>query len=242
MKKKLAFIAAAALLLSAGCGQINDPAAEADENTTVTEPETTTAEETTEAATEAATEEETTAATTAAPVTTAETPGENSAAARINVLSELRMGMTEEEVFSVIGDKFDYRYDAGSKPSIEYDYTVVSDEIFGTGLRGYMFAEFDAESHTLICCGYHLGAVGNAAKSDHPYSEAELTDGYGMVTETLTAGYGEGIRPEEYTGEGIIDEMSWSDGSDQLWAIYGTDLWDTDSSVNEIIVSRSIES
>ena len=183
MKKKLAFIAAAALLLSAGCGQINDPAAEADENTTVTETEITTAEETTEAATE----EETTAATTAAPVTTAETPGENSAAARINVMSELRTGMTEEEVFSVIGDKFDYRYDAGSKPSIEYDYTVVSDEIFGTGLRGYMFAEFGAESHTLICCGYHLGAVGNAAKSDHPYSEAELTDGYGMVTEALTA-------------------------------------------------------
>ena len=52
MKRKLAFIAAAALLMTAGCGKINDPAAETEENTTVTEAETTTAEETSETAVE----------------------------------------------------------------------------------------------------------------------------------------------------------------------------------------------
>ena len=44
-----------------------------------------------------------------------------------------------------------------------------------------------------------------------------------------------------YLREGIKDEISWSDGSDQLWAIYGTDLWGKESGVNEMIVSRSIE-
>ena len=37
------------------------------------------------------------------------------------------------------------------------------------------------------------------------------------------------------------DEMFWNDGSDQIWAIYGMDLWGADSGVNEIVVSRSIE-
>ena len=169
---------------------------------------------------------------------------ESSSSNSINVLTELRTGMTEEEVFSVIGDKYDHQYDRGFDPSVEYDYSVTADEVFGTGLDGYMFVEFNAKTHQLICCGYHLGAVGNVEDSEYPYSEEQLAEGYGKIIERLTADFGSGLRPEEYAGEGIKDEMSWADGSDQLWAIYGTDLWslpDSKSGVNEIIVSRSIE-
>lgn len=169
---------------------------------------------------------------------------ESSSSSSINVLTELRMGMTEEEVFSVIGDKYDHQYDRGYDPSVEYDYRVTADEVFGTGLDGYMFIEFNAKTHQLICCGYHLGAVGNVEDSKYPYSEEQLAESYGKIIEKLTSDFGSGLRPEEYAGEGIKDEMSWADGSDQLWAIYGTDLWslpDSKSGVNEIIVSRSIE-
>ena len=235
MKRKLAFIAAAALLMTAGCGKINDPAAETEENTTVTEAETTTAEETSETAVETTAEP-----TAAAPETTSEAPAENKAAAGINVLSELRTGMTEDEVFSIIGENYDYKSDVRCN-SMEYDYSFASDEVFGTGLSGYMFAEFDSESKQLICCGYHIGAVGNVDESEHPYGEDKLAAGYAKVIEKLTADYGDGQRPIEYSGEGIKDEISWSDGSDQLWAIYGTDLWGKESGVNEMIVSRSIE-
>ena len=245
MYKKITAIAAALLLITAGCGNVDD-SSETDETETTSQTEEVT-EDAVETETVSATESPET--TTAAPEVTTETTSaavqekDTSLAESVNVLSTMKTGMTEEEALSEFGIDNGFRYEgkyAGA--DYEYDYSMTTDNIFGTGLKGYMFAEFDTSDQKLICCGYHLGAVGNAAKSDHPYSGAELTDGYGMVTETLTADYGEGIRPEEYTGEGIIDEMSWSDGSDQLWAIYGTDLWDTDSSVNEIIVSRSIES
>ena len=159
----------------------------------------------------------------------------------VNILSQLDTGMTEEEVFSVIGRNYDHKYDDGYKPSLEYDYSFSSDEVFGTELNGYMFVEFDSKTQELICCGYHIGAVGNAEKAVYPYSEDMLANGYDKIIEKLISEYGEGQRPVDYTGEGVKSEMSWNDGSDQLWAIYGTNLWSKESGVNEIIVSRSIE-
>ncbi|WP_294410942.1 hypothetical protein [uncultured Ruminococcus sp.] len=80
----------------------------------------------------------------------------------------------------------------------------------------------------------------NRRKADKK-GKIKFAEGYAKIPEKLTADYGDGQRPIEYSGEGIKGEISWSDGSDQLWAIYGTDLWDKESGVNEMIVSRSIE-
>lgn len=159
----------------------------------------------------------------------------------VDILSQLKTGMTMEDVFAVIGKDYDYEYSAGYKPSVEYDYSFTADEVWGTGLRGYMFVEFDEKTNELTCFGYHIGAVGHVEDCSYPYSESELEEAFNKLLPTLEEEYGKTDEPSAFSGEGIKDEYSWSMGTDQLWAIWGTDLWGASSGVNEIIVSRSID-
>lgn len=244
MYKKITAIAAALLLITAGCGNVDD-SSETDETETTSQTEEVT-EDAVKTETVSATESPET--TTAEPEVTTETTSaavqekDTSLAESVNVLSTMKTGMTEEEALSEFGIDNGFRYEgkyAGA--DYEYDYSMTTDNIFGTGLKGYMFAEFDTSDQKLICCGYHLGKEGNVESTDFPYSEAELSEAYNKIIQELTAEYGEGTRPEALSGEGVKDEMFWNDGSDQIWAIYGIDLWGADSGVNEIVVSRSIE-
>lgn len=159
----------------------------------------------------------------------------------LNILDQLKTGMTIEDVFAVIGKDYDYEYRAGYKPSVEYDYSFTADEVFDTGLRGYMFVEFDEKTDELICFGYHIGNVGNVENSSYPYSESELKEAFNKLLPSLEEEYGNATVPSAFSGEGVKAEYSWSMGTDQLWAIWGTDLWGASSGVNEIIVSRSID-
>lgn len=158
-----------------------------------------------------------------------------------NILSQLKTGMSEEDVFAVIGKDYDYEYSAGYKPSVEYDYSFAADEVFNTGLGGYIFVEFDEKNNELTCFGYHIGAVGHVEDHSYPYSESELEEAFNKLLPYLEEEYGNADEPSAFSGEGVKAEYSWSMGTDQLWAIWGTDLWGASSGVNEIIVSRSID-
>ncbi len=245
MYKKLTALAAALLIAAAGCGKIDDQgsseetedasqAEEVTEEAPVTE--TASADDTAETTTAAA--EETTASSSAAAAKDDEGPPVSS----ISVLSSMKTGMTEDEVLSAPGMKNYTRYEENlSVSTYEYEYAMDCDNVFGTGLSGYMFAEFDYSTHKLICCGYHLGRILTEGSDEFNCSEEQLSEAYNKIKEQLIAEYGDGSRPLTVSGEGIREELIWEDGSDQIWVVYGIDLWSENSGVNEIVVSRSID-
>lgn len=222
MKKKLAFIMSSLLLVTAGCS-----------NTDI-------GNETGEKATAAT--EQTTAAETAAEETTAEVTTEAKTAFSngADLFSLLKTGMTEDEVLDILGRDYDCRFETESpNEPYEYNYPIESDEIFGTGLSGYMFVKFLPEDKTLAYYGYQLGAVGNVINTEYPYSEEELAEGYDKIVSYLSEKYGERTSYAEDACDGVRKETSWADGSDTLWASYGIDLMGDGSGVSKIAVSHS---
>ena len=134
------------------------------------------------------------------------------------------------------------RYEENSAVgTYEYEYAMDFDNVFGTGLPGYMFVEFDFSTHQLICCGYHIGRVLTKDSNEFTCSEEQLSEAYNIIKEKLTAEYGEGTHPQTVSGVGIHEELTWEDGSENIWTVYGIDLWSENSGVNEIVVSRSID-
>ena len=246
MYKKLTALAAVLLITAVGCGKIDDQGSDEETETTSQ------AEEVTEeaAATETVSTDDTTVETTTttaeetteSATTTAAKDDEEPHANNINVLSAMKTGMTEEEALAVSGMKDHTRYEENlAVNAYEYEYAMDCDNVFGTGLPGYMFAEFDFSTHKLICCGYHLGRVLTENSNEFTCSEEQLSEAYNKIKEQLTAEYGEGTHPQTFSGEGIREELTWEDGTDHIWAIYGIDLWSENSGVNEIVVSRSID-
>ena len=244
MYKKLTALTAALLITAAGCGKIDDQgsnkvtettsqAEEVTEEAVVTE--TVSADDTAETMT-------TTIGETTEPVTEKNEEDAAPPANDINVLSALKTGMTEEEALAVSGMKDHTRYEENlAVNAYEYEYAIDCDNVFGTGLPGYMFAEFDLSTHKLICCGYHLGRVLTENSNEFTCSEEQLSEAYNKIKEQLTAEYGEGTHPHTVSGEGIREELTWEDGPDHIWTVYGIDLWGENSGVNEIVVSRSID-
>lgn len=126
---------------------------------------------------------------------------------------------------------------------MEYDYSIQEDDIFHTGLSGYLFFEFDSETDTLLTYGYHLGQTGEYENPVYPYPEEELSHQYQAVKETLTDWYGEGTASSENVDYGAKEEYLWQEEDQQIWILYGVNLWGLnepeqyENGVNEIIIS-----
>ncbi|MCR5599304.1 MAG: hypothetical protein K6G33_00960 [Ruminococcus sp.] len=244
MYKKLTALAAALLIAAARCGKIDDQgSSEETENASQAE------ESTEEAPVTETVSADGTAETTSSPAEETSPPSsaanakddEEPPVSSISVLSSMKTGMTEDEVLSASGMNNYTRYEENSAVgTYEYEYAMDCDNVFGTDLAGYMFAEFDYSTHKLICCGYHLGRILTEGSDEFNCSEEQLSEAYNKIKEQLIAEYGNGYVPQTVSGEGIRQELMWEDGCDQLWVMYGIDLWNENSGVNEIVVSRSI--
>ncbi len=161
-----------------------------------------------------------------------------------SIIPDIDVDMTSEEVFDIVGEKYDYRLETyKDSDRIEYDYIINSDEMFDTGLKGYMFFEFEAQTDKLVTYGYHFGADGDLENPFYPYSEEELKTAYDKITRTLSDWYGEGNPSDENLELNVCEEYKWQDDNKQLWAIYGINLWgygepnSYEEGVNEIVVS-----
>lgn len=160
------------------------------------------------------------------------------------IIPDIDIGMTSEEVFDVMGRDYDHSAEIATyKNTAEYDYILNEDEVFGTGLKGYLFFEFDSQTDKLVTYGYHLGVQGDLQTPVYPYSEEELKSAYSKITGTLIEWYGDGEQKEPDEENGIRDEYIWHVDDKQLWAVYGVNLWawsepeSYEKGINEIIVS-----
>ena len=241
IKKRAAMISALVMLCTAGCGRI-DYSAETTEETTDAEVTTTEEEITSE---EITTAEETTAEAEITSEPTSETPQvseDTDNTDKFNVITQLSLGMSKDEVFEIIGSDYDFELIKDHRSVVEYDYNFDTEEAFGTGLGGHMFTEFDEGTEKLVCCGYHIGAV---AKDEHsctyPYSAEQLEEAFNKILNPLNDEFGEATLNNDYEGEGIDTEYTWNADGEEIWAVWGTDMWGTSSGINEIIVSRSID-
>lgn len=163
-----------------------------------------------------------------------------------SIIPDIDVDMTSEEVLAIVGEKYDnYIKTETYKNTIEYDYILNEndDEVFDTGLKGYMFLEFEPQTDKLVTFGYHFGADGSLESPVYPYSEEELKAAYDKITKTLSDWYGEGNYSDENLDLNVCEEYKWQDDNKQLWAVYGINLWgygepnSYEEGVNEIVVS-----
>ncbi|MBQ9898596.1 MAG: hypothetical protein IJM44_03970 [Ruminococcus sp.] len=193
-----------------------------------------TTEEETEEETEETTEEETepeTEATTEAPAV--------SASGEFVMVPGVELRMTLDEIKTALGDKaaeLEYLYDG-------YDcecYAFPVDGALGVDIKGNCFFDINRDSGKLQTYGYHFGETGDMADPDYTYSEAELKAGYDTLITQLIASYGGAVSDEgQYEGIKKWYEEVLPDG-DEIWAVYGIDMWGEGSGINEITVSMSI--
>ncbi len=161
-----------------------------------------------------------------------------------SIIPDIDVDMTSEEVFAVVGEKYDNCITTETyKNTVEYDYKLNDDEVFDTGLKGYMFFEFESQTDKLVTFGYHFGAEGSPENPVYPCSKEELKAAYDKITETLSEWYGEGELSDENLELNVCEEYTWQDDNKQLWAVYGVNLWgygepnSYEEGVNEIVVS-----
>jgi hypothetical protein len=203
MKKILAFIAAAELLISAGCGKTADPANEAEENTTVTETET-------------SAEEDTTAATDSA----------DKLGTQFFMLPDIRLGMTEDEVKALIDTDFERIEkkvnDIG--PDVVY-YNIPFDSFpyLGIDMEGYERLAFvpDGELISMAC---HFGVTDSDYTVKNKHSEKEIKAVYDKLFEQIHEHYGDYYTTNEKL-ENCIGDAGWSNsfGNLSLTAVYLSD-------------------
>ena len=78
-------------------------------------------------------------------------------------------------------------------------------------------------------------AIKTAAKKDLG------EEAFNKILNALNDEFGEATLNNDYEGEGIDTEYTWNADGEEIWAVWGTDMWGTSSGINEIIVSRSID-
>lgn len=166
-----------------------------------------------------------------------------------NIIPGIRCGMTSDEVFDIVGSKYDNKIETETyKNTAEYEYTIAAGEAFGTDIGGYMFFEFDSVSDTLLTYGYHLGQSGSYEAPTYPHTADELKNAYDTILADISDWYGEGSENRENADLGVLEEYSWQTGYGQVWAIYGTNLWamsepeEYENGLNEIVISCSVDS
>lgn len=160
-----------------------------------------------------------------------------------SIIPGLKNGMPAEEVFSIIGTDYLETME-GARGRTEYFYPFKDSDAFGTNLEGNLFIEIDSKTNTLANFGYHLGRLGNDKKRYYPYTEAELKTAYNTIMMKLMEWYGESIKG---TLDSPIEENIWNIDDDQIWAVYGVNLWGFtepdvyEEGINEIVISCSYE-
>lgn len=169
-----------------------------------------------------------------------------------SLISGVEAGMTKDAVLSVIGEDYDNSATTETyKNTVEYDYYFESDEVFGTGLSGYMFVEFSLETDKLITYGYHLGQDESFKNPSYKYSEEELKTAFDAVINKISVWYGDEnpdshISNENDTGLPLSYTFNTESG-EQLWAAYGVNMWGSsepdsyEKGINEVVVSCTID-
>ena len=197
MKKKLAFAAAAVLLISVGCGRINDPADEAEENTTVTETETSTEEDTIDISEKLGTE--------------------------FFMLPDIRLGMTEDEVKALIDSDFERSQEKhnDSGPDVVY-YSVPFDSFpyLGIDMEGYVLLAFVPDGKLIsMTCHFGVTSRDNTVKNKH--SEEDIKAVYDKLFEQIYEHYGDHYTTNDDL-DNYIGDTYWSNsfGDLSLTAVY----------------------
>ncbi len=267
IKRKIsALLLAAALAMSAAaCGQLTDeelamagmssseetvpeePPVTLAETDTTTEPsteETTAAESTEVTATETVTEAVTTEADTTSPAVDNQPP-QSIIGSEFSIIPGISIGMTKNDVFNIVGDGYISEEYYDYKERTEYRYKLDRVELFGVDMISTMFFEFDT-SGSLACFGYHIGEIENDFGITYPYTEAELSSAYKSIYSQLAEHYGEGLKDSLYADMGIKSEYSWDIDGNQLWFIWGINMWGWEApssyefGCNDIVLSVSV--
>lgn len=161
------------------------------------------------------------------------------------IISGIHIGMTEEEVFNVVGRNYSFKEKDFLNPNeIEYYYALNNIKEFNLNMSAVMFFEF-SEKGKLCNFGYHIGTIwdkNNINNSSYPYSKSELVNAYNKIYAYLKNWYGNG-KETDTADPYAIKEYSWynTDYGD-VWFIVGMNLWGDNSGVNEIIISSCNDS
>lgn len=160
------------------------------------------------------------------------------------VIPGLEIGMTTNEVFSVIGTDYthDYKSDIHVNEDIIYYYNIDKVEAFNINIPSVMFVEFS--DGILYNFGYHIGMT---MKSEYETIYTDdinaLTTAYDKIFNILTDYYGKSSDTELSSAYGAIKENSWTNTDyGDLWMLVGENLWSSDSHVNEILISSCQQS
>lgn len=259
----MALLAASALMLT-GCGNKDKGADDSDEVVVTVAPTEETSGEETEAATEETTEDITETETETAPETTEavteEDTSENVSEAHLpdtaqvptdglNVFTSLKTGLSMDETFAVTGTDYDLSEET-FKGGECYTWLLDKENVFGTGIAGNMFVEFD-RNKALTCFGYHLGGKADGeGKTKYPYSPEELERAFNTIYSQFLSQYGEPDRVDTLRNDSGNDyvkgEKEWLfENEDSLWLMYGINLWvdgepaNYEDGINELIVSMA---
>lgn len=161
------------------------------------------------------------------------------------IIPDISLGMTKDEVFKVVGSDYLYKEDNsvyGYKNTMEYGYSMDKLDAFDVDIQTQMFFEFENDDK-LVTYGYHIGRTGGFNESVYPYEESELTDAYDKIYKQLSDRYGEGTSSEANSDYGVIKENSWEHDEEEIWCVVGVNMWAVDEpesyekGVNEIVLS-----
>lgn len=161
------------------------------------------------------------------------------------IAKSLYYGMTEEEVFAVLGTDYYEESSASTWLTGEqlncyyYVYELSNIPSLRVELSASLFVYFSEQGY-LYEVAYCIGQLPDSTTSysySYPYSEDELTAAYDTLLVRLNDQYGDGTQQNIY-GD-YIDEYEWSDTSaGDLWYMVDTDSWDIEG-MNLIYLTSS---
>lgn len=161
----------------------------------------------------------------------------------VPVIEGLEIGMTKDEVFSVIGTAYAEwnKSDIHVNEDITYYYNIPSVEIFDVNIPSVMMVEFS--DGILYNFGYHIGCT-IMSENERVYTNdiAGLTNAYNKIHGILTEYYGKSD-DTQHGYYGVTAESTWvnTDYGD-IWMVVGESLWGPESPVNEILISSCEQS
>ncbi len=162
-----------------------------------------------------------------------------------SIIPGIKNGMTPEEVFSVVGNDYLYKFTGSiaNPGEITYYYSLDSVSEFDIDMKSEMFFEFSSKGK-LCCYGYHIGRVSKTDYTDtvYPYSKAQLLEAYDKIFDVLKFRYGKEIK-DTISYQGVLNKYTWEyTDFGEVWFVVGMDLWMENSGQNEIILSSSDDS
>lgn len=156
-----------------------------------------------------------------------------------SVIDEVENGMTEEEVFEIVGTDWLFDYESAFDPgSRTYVYNVDSIPELGVNIPSQLHLNFNSKKQ-LFNYGYHIGRTGTSSTdTSYPCDEKTLRECYEKLLELFKSFHGNGstLKNSAYYRTG--DQHIWAETDfGELWMIYGMDLWGEKSGINEILIS-----